>query len=145
MKSYGIAGDRLVAAGAGMMAPVASNDDEKGRAKNRRVVLVKANSENEKRAGIVLSSSALASATGTMAWFVRFEDRAGQLVWVDLDDLPDAGPANGRRNIDGRRYPPVGRQNEISDRLVFGRNLVVAGGTDLSPFPSVETEWERRK
>lgn len=42
-KSYGIAGDRLVAAGAGMMAPVASNDDEKGRAKNRRVVLVKAN------------------------------------------------------------------------------------------------------
>lgn len=40
---YGIAGDRLVAAGAGMMAPVASNDDEAGRAKNRRVVLVKAN------------------------------------------------------------------------------------------------------
>lgn len=40
---YGIAGDRLVAAGAGMMAPVASNDDEPGRAKNRRVVLVKAN------------------------------------------------------------------------------------------------------
>lgn len=40
---YGVAGDRLVAAGAGMMAPVASNDDEKGRAKNRRVVLVKAN------------------------------------------------------------------------------------------------------
>lgn len=40
---YGIAADRLVAAGAGMMAPVASNDDEKGRAKNRRVVLVKAN------------------------------------------------------------------------------------------------------
>ncbi len=40
---YGIAANRLVAAGAGMMAPVASNDDEKGRAKNRRVVLVKAN------------------------------------------------------------------------------------------------------
>lgn len=40
---YGIAGDRLVAAGAGMMAPVASNDEEAGRAKNRRVVLVKAN------------------------------------------------------------------------------------------------------
>ncbi|MGE0239329.1 MAG: OmpA family protein [Parvibaculaceae bacterium] len=43
VKTYGIAGDRLVAAGAGMMAPVASNDDEAGRAKNRRVVLVKAN------------------------------------------------------------------------------------------------------
>lgn len=40
---YGIAANRLVAAGAGMMAPVASNDDETGRAKNRRVVLVKAN------------------------------------------------------------------------------------------------------
>lgn len=40
---YGIAADRLTAAGAGMMAPVASNDDEAGRAKNRRVVLVKAN------------------------------------------------------------------------------------------------------
>jgi OmpA-OmpF porin, OOP family len=43
VKNYSIAADRLVAAGAGMMAPVASNDDEKGRAKNRRVVLVKAN------------------------------------------------------------------------------------------------------
>lgn len=40
---HGIEGNRLIAAGAGMMAPVASNDDEKGRAKNRRVVLVKAN------------------------------------------------------------------------------------------------------
>lgn len=40
---YGIDGGRLTAAGAGMMAPVASNDGEDGRAKNRRVVLVKAN------------------------------------------------------------------------------------------------------
>lgn len=40
---YGIADGRLTAAGAGMMAPVASNDDDEGRAKNRRVVLVKAN------------------------------------------------------------------------------------------------------
>ena len=43
VKKYGVAGNRLVAAGAGMMAPVASNDEEAGRAKNRRVVLVKAN------------------------------------------------------------------------------------------------------
>lgn len=40
---YGIESGRLTAAGAGMMAPVASNDSEDGRAKNRRVVLVKAN------------------------------------------------------------------------------------------------------
>ena len=40
---YGIDGARLTAAGAGMMAPVASNDSEEGRAKNRRVVLVKLN------------------------------------------------------------------------------------------------------
>lgn len=40
---YGIDGGRLTAAGAGMMAPVASNDSEDGRSKNRRVVLVKAN------------------------------------------------------------------------------------------------------
>ena len=40
---YGVDGKRLTAAGAGMMAPVASNDSEEGRAKNRRVVLVKAN------------------------------------------------------------------------------------------------------
>ncbi|MCX5578124.1 OmpA family protein [Kaistia terrae] len=40
---YGIAAGRLTAAGAGMMAPVDSNDNEAGRAKNRRVVLVKAN------------------------------------------------------------------------------------------------------
>ena len=43
VSKYGIDGGRLTAAGAGMMAPVASNDDEAGRAKNRRVVLVKAN------------------------------------------------------------------------------------------------------
>jgi hypothetical protein len=35
--------ERLTAAGAGMMAPVASNDTEEGRAKNRRVELVKRN------------------------------------------------------------------------------------------------------
>ena len=40
---YGIDAGRLTAAGAGMMAPVASNDDDAGRAKNRRVVLVKLN------------------------------------------------------------------------------------------------------
>jgi len=43
VKSYGIDGKRLTSAGAGMMAPVASNDTDEGRAKNRRVVLVKAN------------------------------------------------------------------------------------------------------
>ena len=42
-KTYGIDAARLTAAGAGMMAPVASNETEEGRAKNRRVVLVKAN------------------------------------------------------------------------------------------------------
>ena len=40
---YGIDGQRMTAAGAGMMAPVASNATEEGRAKNRRVTLVKAN------------------------------------------------------------------------------------------------------
>lgn len=40
---YGVDAKRLTAAGAGMMAPVASNDSDEGRAKNRRVVLVKAN------------------------------------------------------------------------------------------------------
>ncbi|MGV8951347.1 MAG: DUF4892 domain-containing protein [Cypionkella sp.] len=40
---YGIDAKRLTAAGAGMMAPVASNDTDEGRVKNRRVVLVKAN------------------------------------------------------------------------------------------------------
>lgn len=43
VSQYGIAAGRLTAAGAGMMAPVASNDNEEGRTKNRRVVLVKAN------------------------------------------------------------------------------------------------------
>ncbi|HEV2505554.1 MAG TPA: DUF4892 domain-containing protein [Mesorhizobium sp.] len=40
---YEIDEKRLTAAGAGMMAPIASNDNDEGRAKNRRVVLVKAN------------------------------------------------------------------------------------------------------
>jgi outer membrane protein OmpA-like peptidoglycan-associated protein len=39
--NYGIAADRLLAQGMGSAAPVASNDDEAGRAKNRRVELVK--------------------------------------------------------------------------------------------------------
>ena len=38
---HGIAAARLVARGAGPLAPVASNDSEDGRAKNRRVELVK--------------------------------------------------------------------------------------------------------
>lgn len=38
---YGIATDRLTSFGAGMASPVATNDDETGRAKNRRVELVK--------------------------------------------------------------------------------------------------------
>lgn len=38
---YGIAGGRLSAHGVGMLSPVASNDSEDGRAKNRRVELVK--------------------------------------------------------------------------------------------------------
>jgi OmpA-OmpF porin, OOP family len=41
IKSYGIAPERLKPAGAGMIAPVASNDDEAGRSKNRRVEIVK--------------------------------------------------------------------------------------------------------
>ena len=36
----GIAADRLSSEGAGMTQPVASNDTEEGRAKNRRVELV---------------------------------------------------------------------------------------------------------
>lgn len=43
VSAYGIEPARLIAAGAGMMAPVASNDSEAGRAKNRRVELVKRN------------------------------------------------------------------------------------------------------
>jgi outer membrane protein OmpA-like peptidoglycan-associated protein len=39
--TYQIAGTRLVAEGVGPLAPVASNDSEEGRAKNRRVELVK--------------------------------------------------------------------------------------------------------
>lgn len=38
--NYGIAADRLSSQGAGMTQPVAPNDDEAGRAKNRRVELV---------------------------------------------------------------------------------------------------------
>jgi outer membrane protein OmpA-like peptidoglycan-associated protein len=41
VKDYGIAVDRLSAIGAGSNAPVASNDTEEGRAKNRRVELLK--------------------------------------------------------------------------------------------------------
>ena len=39
--THGVAASRLHAAGAGMMAPVASNQTEDGRAKNRRVELVR--------------------------------------------------------------------------------------------------------
>lgn len=41
VQGYGIPADRLKPAGAGMIAPVASNDDEAGRSKNRRVEIVK--------------------------------------------------------------------------------------------------------
>jgi OOP family OmpA-OmpF porin len=41
VQSYGISPDRLRAVGAGMIAPVATNDDETGRGKNRRVEIVK--------------------------------------------------------------------------------------------------------
>ncbi len=40
-KDYGVAADRLLAFGAGMAAPAASNDSDEGRAKNRRVELVR--------------------------------------------------------------------------------------------------------
>lgn len=40
-RDYGIDGARLRARGAGATEPVASNDDEEGRAKNRRVELVR--------------------------------------------------------------------------------------------------------
>jgi outer membrane protein OmpA-like peptidoglycan-associated protein len=43
VSAYGVSPERLTAAGAGMMAPVASNDTDEGRAKNRRVELVKRN------------------------------------------------------------------------------------------------------
>lgn len=39
--TYGIARDRLTSSGAAFLAPVATNDTEEGRAKNRRVELVK--------------------------------------------------------------------------------------------------------
>lgn len=41
LAARGIAGGRLTPFGAGMAAPIASNDDEEGRARNRRVELVK--------------------------------------------------------------------------------------------------------
>jgi outer membrane protein OmpA-like peptidoglycan-associated protein len=41
VKDYGVAGNRLSASGVGSAAPVASNDTEEGRAKNRRVELLK--------------------------------------------------------------------------------------------------------
>lgn len=40
---HGVDANRLATAGAGMMAPVATNSTDEGRAKNRRVALVKAN------------------------------------------------------------------------------------------------------
>jgi outer membrane protein OmpA-like peptidoglycan-associated protein len=41
VRGYGIAAGRLRPVGAGLIAPVASNDDEMGRSKNRRVEIVK--------------------------------------------------------------------------------------------------------
>lgn len=41
VQRHGIAPDRLRPVGAGLIAPVASNDDEAGRSKNRRVEIVK--------------------------------------------------------------------------------------------------------
>jgi OOP family OmpA-OmpF porin len=41
VKSYGIPAAQMTAVGIGPAAPLASNDSEEGRAKNRRVELVK--------------------------------------------------------------------------------------------------------
>jgi len=41
VKDYGVAAQRLHPVGAGLIAPIAANDDEAGRAKNRRVEIVK--------------------------------------------------------------------------------------------------------
>jgi outer membrane protein OmpA-like peptidoglycan-associated protein len=41
VEEHQIDGARLTPMGAGLMAPIASNDTEEGRALNRRVVLVK--------------------------------------------------------------------------------------------------------
>lgn len=41
VQNFGISPDRLRPVGAGMIAPVATNDDEAGRSKNRRVEIVK--------------------------------------------------------------------------------------------------------
>ncbi len=41
VSKYKIAADRLKASGVGPLAPVTSNDTEDGKAKNRRVELVK--------------------------------------------------------------------------------------------------------
>ena len=38
---HGVAAAQMEAAGVGMLSPMASNDDEAGRSKNRRVELVK--------------------------------------------------------------------------------------------------------
>jgi outer membrane protein OmpA-like peptidoglycan-associated protein len=43
VSGHGVDANRLATAGAGMMAPVATNATDEGRAKNRRVALVKAN------------------------------------------------------------------------------------------------------
>ena len=40
VRDYGIAVDRLASSGAGLTSPVAPNDTDEGRAKNRRVELI---------------------------------------------------------------------------------------------------------